>query len=370
MLKQKSRKKKNSDALFMAVFLLIFSLCIIPFIIKQYRHKNTPSRLTINENIITTSDLQKEPVNAMAKPAISFEYSDDLSIDPEKFQSEAVLLYDVESNTIIYKKNSDKAMFPASTTKIMTAYVALKYLPEDYKINVGSEITMLAPDSSVAYLNQGNILTIEDALYALLLPSGNDAAYSIAVNTARYVSKNSMLNDSDAIKYFCDLMNKEAEDAGALHTHFCNPDGYHDVFHYTTAEDLLRISIITKQYPLIAQIAATPSRETDIVSGQHFYWENGNCLVLTGNSFSVPFANGLKTGFTDQAGYCMVATALQDGKELIAVTLKSPTLRGRYIDAANLLYAVYDPDKMFADEQPQQTEAPVEEVQSDSEPEN
>lgn len=350
MLKSKTQKKKNSDSIFMAVFLLIFSLCIIPFIIQKYKQKDIPSKLTINRNISTPAGPENLPSDVAQKPAIKFNYSDDLSIDQEKFQSEAVLLYDVDSKTIIYRKNSDKALFPASTTKIMTACIALKYLPQDYKINVGSEITMLAPDSSVANLNQGNILTLEDALYALLLPSGNDAAYSIAVNTARYVSKNSMLSDSDSIKYFCNLMNQEAESAGALHTHFCNPDGYHDVFHYTTAEDLLRISILSRQYPLIAQIVATPSRDTNIISGQHYYWENGNCLVLSGNEYSVPYANGLKTGFTDPAGYCMVATASKDGKELIAVTMKSPSLSGRYTDAANLIYSVFEPEKMFADE--------------------
>lgn len=357
MSKQRTRKKKNSDAIFMVLFLLIFSICIIPFIIQKYKQKEIPSKLTINKTINKVAGPGYPPADVIKKPAINFKYSDDLSIDQAKFQSEAVLLYDVDSDTVIYRKNSDKAMFPASTTKIMTAYVALKYLPTDYKINIGSELTMLAPDSSVADLIQGNILTLEDALYALLLPSGNDAAYSIAVNTARHVSKNSMMSDSDAIKYFCELMNKEAEDVGALHTHFCNPDGYHDVFHYTTAEDLLRISILAKQYPMIAQIAATPSRETDIISGQHFYWENGNCLVLSGNNYSVPYATGLKTGFTDPAGYCMVATASKDGKELIAVTMKSPSLSGRYTDAANLIYSVFEPEKMFADQTtpPEQT---------------
>jgi len=360
--KNNTGRRVNADALMMLVFLIIFAICFIPFALKKQKSAE-PSRLTIYEKASVPSDPEKHEVLVETKPVLELNYSDYITAAPEKFESVAAALYDVTSNTVLYRKNSEKAMFPASTTKIMTAYVALKYLPSDYRITVGSEITLLAPDSSLAYLNQGFVLTLEDALYALLLPSGNDAAYTIAVNTARYVSKNSMLNDTQAVEYFCGLMNEEAEKAGAYHTHFCNPDGYHDVFHYTTAEDMIRIALLTKEYPLISQIVSAPFRETTLISGETRYWENGNLLVLSDSQYYVPYARGLKTGFTDEAGYSMVATAEKDGHELIAVVLKASSLRGRYTDAANLIYSVFEPQKAFpvpVTEKPEETRPPEE----------
>lgn len=357
-------KKNKNDGTFLIIFLFIFALCFTPLILKTLRDSNAETEPTIayKNNLESENNSQntQELSTVVRKPVIEFQYSENNTIDDMSIiQSEAVLLYDKKTNTIICKKNSEKALFPASTTKIMTAYVALKYLPENYNLKVGSELSLLQPESSLAYLKEGSTISLEDALYALLLPSGNDAAYVIAVNTARYVSER-IMTDKEAVNYFCTLMNRAAADAGALRTNFCNPDGYHDPFHYTTAEDLLRIAIKTTEYPLIAEIASAPFRETKIVSGEDYYWINGNCLVVNDNRYYLPFAKGLKTGFTDEAGYCMVATASDNDNDLIAIVMKAPSLAGRYTDAAKLFYSVIDPQKLIVTEPAETTISEIE----------
>ncbi len=164
-------------------------------------------------------------------------------------------------------------------------------------------------------------------------------------------------------------MNEEADEAGADHTNFCVPDGYHNPDHYTTAEDLLKIAVHSAKYPLIAEICSQPDRETTIISGQGYYWENGNLLV-TANKYNLPFATGLKTGFTDEAGYCMAATAKDDSHDLVAVILNAPSLSGRYTDASRLFWSVIDPVKLQESlvTTAATTEAPAEpEAQNDEE---
>ncbi len=344
----------------MLVFLIIFALCFLPFAIKSFKEPKADIQQTNTkskpDNSLYTIQTTTEP----QKSGINFNYSQDSILKYEDIAADAALIYDVSENTILFSKNKNKIHFPASTTKIMTAYVALKHLPLDYEITVGPEITLIQPDSSVAYLSQGNVLTLNDALHALMLPSGNDAAYTIAVNTARHVSKDPAMTDEDAVKYFCDLMNETAREIGAENTHFCNPDGYHDLYHYTTAEDLLRIAIKSAEIPKIAEISSARYHHINIKSGEEFFWSNGNSLLVTDSQYYLPFATGLKTGFTDEAGYCMVATAKSDGKELIAVVMKAPTLADRYTDATNLLYSVIDSSKIIKKTEQPVTSAPTE----------
>lgn len=348
--KSSDSKGNFSDKIFMIVFLVIFSLCFLPFFLKKVnvsRQEAAPAYVDTQESDISGPGQPEEIFTVADKPGKRLHYSSE-SIDgltDDIISSDAAILYDRTSDIVLYSKNAQIPVFPASTTKIVTACAALRYLKPDHRLTVGTELSMLQPESSLAYLRQGNELTLEDALYALLLPSGNDAAYVIAVNTARYVAEDPSMSDEEAVRYFAELMNDEAYEAGAEHTHFCVPDGYHDPFHYTTAEDMLKISIRSAEYPLIAEIVSRPFRETTILSGDTFYWSNGNCLVTNDNEYYLPFATGLKTGFTDEAGYCMAATASDGDHDLIAVIMKAPSLAGRYTDAAKLFYSVTSPSK-------------------------
>ncbi|MCQ2465499.1 MAG: D-alanyl-D-alanine carboxypeptidase [Oscillospiraceae bacterium] len=340
--------KNKSDKIFMIAFLIIFAMCFLPFLLKKAPETRKETKQPASEDSGQEQLYTDAEFTVNDKPGIRIKYSDTntTGLEEKMIGSDAVILYDRQTKTVLYSRNADKRLFPASTTKILTACAALRYLSPDTIITAGSELDFIEPDSSLAYINKDCRLTLEDALYGLLLPSGNDAAYIIAVNTARAASGNSSMTDEEAVKYFAGIMNDEALEAGAENSHFCVPDGYHTPEHYTTAEDMLKIAVHSAKYPLIAEICSQPDRETTIESGQGYYWENGNCLVVNNNKYYLPFATGLKTGFTDEAGYCMAATANQDGHDLVAVIMNAPSLSTRYTDAARMFWSVIDPVKL------------------------
>jgi len=359
----------RSDKIFMIVFLIIFAACFLPFLLKK-----APETMEISEELKpgANNEFTPEPgefFTVKDRPGIRLHYSSEALpvLTDDMIKSESVILYDRTADKVLYSRNADMRLYPASTTKIVTACVALRYLKPETELKVGSELGLIQPESSLAYLNEDSRLTLEDALYALLLPSGNDAAYVIAVNTARTVSGDSSMSDAEAVKYFAGLMNDEILEAGADNTHFEVPDGFHNPNHYTTAADLLKISIRSARYPLIAEIVSKEYRETNIITGQGYYWENGNCLVTNDNKYFLPFATGLKTGFTDEAGYCMSATAVEGGHDLIAVILHAPTLADRYTDASRLFWAVINPQKLL---EPPETTPVTTDVSSESPEDN
>ena len=157
------------------------------------------------------------------------------AFDPAELKSEAVILVESESGEILYSKNENKKMYPASMTKVMTALLAIENLDMNEVITVGSEINLKEPDASSAGLRRGEQLTNEDLLRGLLIPSGNDAAYTVAVQVARKVSGDSSLPVGAALEYFYEMMNKRAKEIGAENTNFVNPHGYHEDNHNNNA---------------------------------------------------------------------------------------------------------------------------------------
>ncbi|MBR3023616.1 MAG: D-alanyl-D-alanine carboxypeptidase [Oscillospiraceae bacterium] len=355
--KRKSNVKRRvrTDRIFFVGFLIIFMVCFLPFALKK---KPAATEAERSDPAAIQTDA---PFTVNDKPGIRLRYSyaPPQGIDYTKLGSDALVLYDKTSGEVLFSKNPQKHLYPASMTKVLTACVALRYMDPKTELTVGSELDLLKPESSLAYLVKDTKITLEDALYGLLLPSGNDAAYTIAVNTARKVSNNPNMPNIDAVKYFAALMNDEALDAGAEDSHFVVPDGYYDPDHYTTPEDMLKIAIRSAQYPLIAEIGSHAEYETTTSSGQTYSWENGNALIIPDDEFFLSFVTGLKTGFFDEAGYCMVATASQNGHELISVIMKAPSAEVRYRDAAKLFWSVYDPQHLNA---PQTTEPAVTEA--------
>ena len=155
---------------------------------------------------------------------------------------EAAVLMEENTHEVLFEKNSNARMYPASTTKIMTALIALEYGDPEDIIEVGQEIEWIPQDSSKAGLFVGQEIKLSDLLYGLMLPSGNDAANTIAVHIGKKFEMDPNLSLEDAFKVFIDLMNQRAKEIGADNTHFTNPHGYHDKDHYTTPMDLARIT--------------------------------------------------------------------------------------------------------------------------------
>ena len=216
----------------------------------------------------------------------------------------AVVLMDGEG-TVLYAENAGARMEIASTTKILTAITVI----ENYDIFAHAIIPREAVgvEGSSVYLREGEEWSILDLLYGLMLRSGNDAAVALAVASAGNVDT------------FAEKMNATARKAGATDSHFVNPHGLHDAEHYSTAEDMARITVYALKCPIFAAICKTKAHRYEKRTGDGtekgiFY--NKNKLL-----YSYVGATGVKTGYTKHSGRCLVASAERDGRTLVCVTL-------------------------------------------------
>jgi D-alanyl-D-alanine carboxypeptidase (penicillin-binding protein 5/6) len=140
-----------------------------------------------------------------------------------------------------------------------------------------------------------------------------------------------------ALQVFVDKMNEKAAALGCTGTHFANPDGIHENDHYTTAADMLKIATAVLQQELITRTVSRPQVQVRLLSGQTVTWKNSNRLIQENNAFSYDGATGLKTGFTDQAGYCLAASAVREGHTAVAIVMGAPEETDRFEDASGLL---------------------------------
>ncbi|MBQ8416614.1 MAG: D-alanyl-D-alanine carboxypeptidase [Clostridia bacterium] len=220
--------------------------------------------------------------------------------------AQSAVLIEAESGSVIWEKQKDKRLPMASTTKIMTALVALSLASPDTVIV--TDPGAVGVEGSSVYLFEGETLTLEQLLYALLLESANDAAAAIAIGL------------SGSIEAFADEMNQKAWELGLRDTHFTNPHGLDHEEHYTTARDLALITRALLQNELLSTIVST--RKTTI---PHQGTE-GVRLLVNHNKMMRIYQDCIcvKTGFTKRSGRCLVSAAQRDGLTLIAVTLNAP----------------------------------------------
>lgn len=226
---------------------------------------------------------------------------DDISL--EQFETVSSLhagaLFGVDQQKVFYSNHMHDRLFPASTTKVLTLYLALKYGTLTDVVTVSENAASVPSDSSVAGLRAGEQLTLEDLLYGLMLPSGNDSAVAIAEHIS---------GSEDA---FVELMNKEANALGATNSHFANPHGYQDEDHYTTAYDLYLIFNQGILNPKFVDIISSPSYTANIKEPdgtiRNATWRQSNLFV--NGSRKAPenvTVIGGKTGTTDEAGACLI----------------------------------------------------------------
>ncbi len=242
-----------------------------------------------------------------------------------------------DTGRVLYAKNENEKCYPASLTKLLTAIVAIEHTPAEYVFTVGNEVLMIDPQSSRAYLTMGSRLTLQQMLQALLLPSGNDAAYSLAVNVGRLMAGDTNLSNQAAIDRFCTEMNNKAKALGCTNTHMENPDGIHEENHYTTAADMYKIAAHALSVDAIRQVVSQPQVNVTFLSGQQVTWHNTNRLVKENNVYTYAGATGLKTGSTNEAGSCLAASATRDGRTSIAIVMGAKEESGRWEDASGLL---------------------------------
>ena len=252
----------------------------------------------------------------------------------------SAILVEQESGKVLYAKSETSRMYPASLTKLLTALVVMKYAGDlDSTVAVGEEVQRVEVNSSLAGLYPGDRISLRDLLYGMLLPSGNDAAYAAAVYTARVHLNNRDLPVEQAVRSFVGLMNQMAQQIGATHSKFANPDGYHDPEHYTTASDLALISGKVMKQDFLRQVVSQETQTVNYLSqGKSVFrnWSNSNKLLSRYDSAYYRYATGLKTGTTPEAGYCLAAAASSGQLNLIAIILNGSE-EGRWQDSRQLL---------------------------------
>lgn len=243
---------------------------------------------------------------------------------PFDLTSEGAVVIEQISGKVVYGKNENQKLFPASTTKVLTALLALEHGDLDELIIVGDELDLLAWDGSMACLEKGEEITLENLVYGLLINSGNDAANTIAVHIARKVSGEN-LTTQEALDYFAGMMNRRARKAGARNSNFVNPHGYHDPMHYTTPYDLALIGADAMRNELFLEVMSVTFVKTAFWgSGLPRFWVSRNRLIDEDDTdHYYENAVGSKTGYTRHAGHCLISFASKDGQNLVAVVMKS-----------------------------------------------
>lgn len=245
--------------------------------------------------------------------------------------AEAAGVFSMDGSQTVYSKNVYEKLYPASTTKIMTALIAIKYGNLSDEVTVTSDAVITEAGATLSGIQPGDKLTLEQLLYGLMLPSGNDAGAAIAIHMA------------GSIEGFADMMNQEARAIGATGTHFTNPHGLHEEDHYTTAYDLYLIFHEALKYPKFREVTGSTAYAVSYQSASgetvSTTWKGGNWF-MTGERETPEGLTvfGGKTGTTRAAGYCLVmGTRDASSEEYISVIMKAESRPGLYDNMTNII---------------------------------
>ncbi len=282
---------------------------------------------------LVTSDAAVPPPEVVNQRPWSRSSALDVNGPPE-VSANAWAVLDADSGNVVGSSDGTTQLPIASTTKLMTAYVVLRYA-QDHPSALDEVITFSRradeTPGSTAGVRAGEQLTVRELMYGLLLPSGNDAAVALAEHFGQRLAP-----DSDASVYgrFVQAMNDQAKELGLSNTHFANPHGLTEDKHYSSAIDLAQLALAASKVPLLAEVVNTPEHGCRLRSSAGYtrdvLWTNTNRL-LAQQGFS-----GMKTGTTSAAGACLVALGQQGERRRIVVVLGSDSSAARYIDARNL----------------------------------
>lgn len=236
--------------------------------------------------------------------------------------AEAALVMDLNTGQILYEKDIHKKLAPASTTKVLTALIVLDRCKLDDIITVGKKPPY--EDGSKIYLIEGEIITVKNLLYAMMLESANDAALAFAEHI------------SGSKEAFAVLMNEKAKELGCKDSHFVNPNGLFDDNHYTSAYDLALIGKKAMENPIMREVVSTRSYKIGPTNKQpQIRYINNRNKIVGSQKYRYEGADGLKNGYTEKAKNSLLASASRGGRRLLAVELKDNHFV--YDDAIKLL---------------------------------
>jgi len=281
--------------------------------------------------ILFTQNIYADDLNEEAPASSIFE---DLSVETYNSQdlninARSAIVMDFDSGRVLYEKNAYQKRPMASTTKVMTAIVALEKGNLDDIVTVSKKAASI--NGSLMHLRAGEKLTLRELMYGLLLCSGNDAAIAIAEHIG------------GSVENFCEMMNDKAKEIGALNTNFTTPHGLDETGHYSTAYDMALITRYALRIPVFNEIVKT----TSIQIGNR-YLQNTNEMLT-----SYPGADGVKTGYTGKAGRCLITSATRDGRRFISVVLYCDSRTERALSSKKILdyaFSMYYPHTIIKSE--------------------
>ena len=250
---------------------------------------------------------------------------DECPVEAPTIVAEAAIVYDVDTGEVLYEKNADKRMYPASLTKIMTTLIACERGGLDEMVTFSENCKAIPYDSSIYGVRVGETVTLKDSLHMLMLVSANDVGVGIAEHISGTEAE------------FAKLMTKRAKELGANNTNFVNSHGYHDENHYTTARDLMLITLAglkSEDFVRVWEALEYTVPATNKVS-RPTKIKNIHKMLCEDLAQYYEYALGGKTGFHDDAGRCAITTAKKDGRTLLCVTMKS-TKANQYKDGEKL----------------------------------
>lgn len=312
----------------------------------------TPSTTTVPETTPPTQPPlpEAEPLPPSSQPTLQLSTSQkpakpDISIP--KLNASNFFIYDTRIEDFLYIScKTSKSLYPASITKLFTTYVALQYLDSKDIITVGSELSYVKSDASMAGFRKGDRVSVEALAYGALLPSGCDASYILAAAAGKVILGDKNATAKNAINAFMAECNRLGQKLGMENTHFVTPDGYHDADHMVSMQAFVIIGKCSLENKLIARITADPSATITYKNSAGNTctktFTNTNYCIQPDSKYYSSACVGLKTGFTDAAGYCLLTAYKVDGRYILVGIFGCSNSTERFSDA-NKLFDAYLP---------------------------
>lgn len=251
-------------------------------------------------------------------------------------EAQSAILYNCTDGIILASKNEENLVYPGSTAKLMTALLAVEHVPLDTIITIGDELDLVKPHSSLAYIQKGHQLTMQMLLEGSLIPSGNDASYTIAATVGRIIAEDDTLDAEEAVNTFVQAMNEKAQELGMRHSTFTTPDGFDDSKQLVTASDMAILSAEFMKHSELLDMTRIHRMDATFVSGEMVTWTNTNHLLDPENEYYISDCIGLKTGSSEYSGYCIISGYEYNGKQY-AIIVMNGARDGRWNDT-HILY--------------------------------
>ncbi|MCD8338129.1 MAG: serine hydrolase [Lachnospiraceae bacterium] len=335
LLEQEKQEKKKNRRLALVLAILLFVTAGMGFLVYYLVFRSHDYTLSysyeITDTVFGVGTILDDPDAEDGFASDLCVATGDVNRSALSLDSYSAALFDINGQEVLYAKDIFTERSPASITKLMTALVTLKYGNLDDQVTVTSTILNIEEGSSVCDLKVGDVLSLKQMLYGMMIASGNDAAMMIAEHVA------------GSVDAFVELMNEEAEAIGATNTHFTNPHGLTDSEHYTSVYDIYLIFNAAMQYDTFL----------DIINRDNYYAEytdaDGNAVAVTWDSTNQYFTGsatapdgviiyGGKTGTTNDAGYCLSLMAKDlYGNPYIAVILHADSKDSLYSEMNSML---------------------------------